>query len=185
MARSDRPPALRPRPAQISTARRTTERSVGALLGAAAHALEPVAGRAACGGLPALEKHAHRAIHGQLCSRASRAVRRRSARRAPGRRALDKHGRVHFPAASVPTCVRPAARVCMRSMSEIARSTSPEAMTRPPESPSRRRRDQVQSERARIASSRPVRRGAKTVRVVPRFAILSSEPDRSFRRHNK
>ena len=84
----DRPPGPRLRPAQSSRAHRKSGRSVRAGVDAAAHVLEPAAKRAALSRRPALEEtrrtratwadHAH--------ARVGR-VRRRSARRARGRRA--------------------------------------------------------------------------------------------------
>ena len=63
---------------------------------------------------------------GRSCSRARRASSKAfGAARAWSPRINSNMAACILPYASVPTWVRPAIRVCMRSMSEIARSTSP------------------------------------------------------------
>ena len=123
----DRPPALRPRPAQSSidpsnnrtfcSRSRSTPRRMSS---------SPSASGTALSSRPTLEKRAD-ARHtwpDHAHARGGR-VRMRSARARMVAAHQIEHGRMHFPNASVPTWVKPASRVCMRSTSEIARSTSP------------------------------------------------------------
>ena len=123
----DRPLGLRPRPARFSRGRRTSGCSAARSCSTPRRmSVESVGGRAGSRGRPTLEKHAECAQQGRSCSRARRASSKTFVRaRAWSPRINSNMAACILPSASVPTWVRSAIRVCMRSMSEIARSTSP------------------------------------------------------------
>ena len=146
----NRPPGLRPRPARSSIARRkirtfcsrssSTPRRMSS---------SPPAGAPLSAVAQPSRNDAERAPHGQivLAREAGEFGGVRRGAREVAAHQLEQGRDAVFPNARVPTWARSAIRVCMRSTSEIARSTSPSGHNEARDRPLRRRRRHVRSER--------------------------------------
>ena len=81
-----------------------------------------------------------------------------------------------LPNASVPTWVRPAIRVCMRSMSEIARSTSPRAHEAIARLAIAATPGSHAEAKGQIIVTAGLEQGERAFQMIPRLAILAGEP---------